>query len=94
MNLKLTWPFQPTPATDRVNYFFEDELYSKPAVNYRGSDITFSRYNGIFQSLVSVFHSTEDLRRAEKIIDELIQDMAGLFSSAVHKAGHEKHGLP
>jgi hypothetical protein len=82
MNLKLTWPFQPAPATDRVNYFFEDGLYTKPVVDYGGSDITFSRYDGIFQSLVSVFHTSKHLRRAETIIDELIHDMADLFGSA------------
>jgi len=82
MDLKLTWPFQPLPDTDRVNYFFEDGLYTKPAVKYGESDITFSRYAAIFQGLVSVFHTSEHLRRAEAIIDELIHDMAGLFGSA------------
>jgi len=82
MDLKLTWPFQPSPATDRVNYFFEDGLYTKPAVKYGESDITFSRYDAIFQGLVSVFHTAEHLRKSEAIIDELIHDMAGIFASA------------
>lgn len=82
MDLKLTWPFQPAPGTDRVNYFFEDALYAKPAVDYGRSEITFSRYDGIFQSLVSVFHTSDHLRRAEAIIDQLIHDMVYIFHEA------------
>jgi len=81
MDLKLTWPFQPSPAKDRVNYFFEDGLYPKAAVKYGGPDMPFSRFDAIFQGLVSVFHTSEHLKQAEAIIDELIHDMAGLFGS-------------
>lgn len=34
LELKITWPFQKNPVTDRVNYFFKDNLYAKPAVHY------------------------------------------------------------
>ena len=69
-------------STVRINYFFEDGLYPKPAVNYGDSDRTFSRYDGIFKSLVSVFRTSGHVRRAEAIIDELIHDMAGVFGPA------------
>lgn len=81
MNVKLTWPFHPSPLTDRINYFFEDGLYPKPAVTYGDSGKTFSRFDGIFQNLVSVFHTSESLCCAETIIDELLHGMAGLFHS-------------
>jgi len=83
MDMKLTWPFQPFPETDRVNYFFKDGLYKKPSVSYKGNSLTFSRYDDIFKNLVSVFQTDEHLRFAETMIDNLIKEMAyRLFSFA------------
>jgi len=79
LNLKISWPFQPDPATDRANYFFEDNLYSKPAVNYSNDASCKSRYDEIFKNLVSAFHSADQMRSAEKIIDSFIYEMAAVL---------------
>jgi len=80
---KLTWPFQPNPATDRVNYFFKDRLYAKPPVYYGEFNTAVSPYDEIFRNLVSVFHTADHLRRAETMIHEIIKQMAGLMGSPV-----------
>jgi len=79
MDLKLTWPFQPFPETDRVNYFFKDGLYAKPSVSYKGNGLIFSRYDDIFKNLVSAFQTDEHLRRGEAMITRLITDIAGIL---------------
>jgi len=79
INLKLTWPFQPFPETDRVNYFFEDGLYAKPPVSYNGNGLTLPRFDEIFKNLVSMFQTDEHLNRAEVMIERLITDIAGIL---------------
>lgn len=76
INLKLTWPFQPNSATDRVNYFFKDRLYEKPDIHYGETGADRSRYDDIFKNLVSVFHNEDQLRRAERMIDDLIDRLS------------------
>ncbi|MFC1829225.1 hypothetical protein ACFL0O_06410 [Thermodesulfobacteriota bacterium] len=80
--LKLTWPFQPNPETDRVNYFFKDRLYLKPDVRYEDAAVNRSRYEEIFKNLVSVFRDRNELREAENMIDSLMDRMSGIAHSA------------
>jgi len=80
--LKLTWPFQPNPETDRVNYFFKDRLYLKPDVRYEDAAGNRSRYDEIFKNLVSVFHNSDELREAEKMIDSQLDRMTGIAHSS------------
>jgi hypothetical protein len=85
LDLKISWPFQPNSTTDRVNYFFKDNLYGKPAVHY-GENATYtSRYDKIFKNLVSTFHTPDQIHRAEEIIDRLIEKLAAAFSRYVKK---------
>ena len=76
LNLKITWPFRANPATDRVNYFFKDNLYAKPAVQYNDAAVCGSRYDEIFKNMVSTFHAADQLRLAETMIDTLIEELA------------------
>jgi len=80
--LKLTWPFQPNPSTDRVNYFFKDRLYTKPEVQYEDAGANRSPYDAIFKNLVSVFRNRDDFREAENLVDNLMDRMIGIAHSA------------
>jgi hypothetical protein len=75
IGLKSGWPFQPHPATDRTNYFFEDGLYEKPVMDYQNIAAVRSRHDDIFRNLVSVFHTAEQLHLAEAMVDTLINQL-------------------
>ena len=88
LDLKITWPFQPNPVTDRVNYFFKDNLYAKPAVSYGNAAVSESRHHEIFKNLVSTFSTDEQLQRAETMIDKLLGEMdAALFKDNANRTG-------
>lgn len=73
--LKLHWPFRPDPFTGLGNYFFGDQLYPNPPVNYEAIGETTSRYDIILRGLVSSFDSANELHRAESLLDGLIDKM-------------------
>ena len=76
LELKITWPFQKNPVTDRVNYFFKDNLYAKPAVHYADAAVSGSRHEEIFKNLVTTFDTADQLQQAETMIDNLIDEIA------------------
>jgi hypothetical protein len=86
LNLKITWPFQTNPALDRVNYFFKDNLYTRPAVQYGDAADCGSRYDEIFKNLVSTFHTADQLRLAEAMMDTLIDEIAKVYHYEKQKA--------
>ncbi len=95
LDLKITWPFQPKPLTDRVNYFFKDNLYAKPAVSYGNAAVSESRHHEIFKSLVSTFSTDEQLQRAETMIDKLLGEMdAALFKNNANRTGQNFNQRP
>lgn len=75
-DLKISWPYA---AGNRplANYFFNDRLYPKPAVDYSPADSTGSRYDAIFRELHSVFASKAELSAAEQLLDGLFAELAG-----------------
>lgn len=80
LELKITWPFQKNPVTDRVNYFFKDNLYAKPAVHYGDAAVSGSRHDEIFKNLVSTFDTADQLQQAETMIDNLIEEITLMAS--------------
>jgi len=72
LNLKINWPFRRKSSSGPANYFFKDQLYSRPHINYESSEKTVSRYNNLLQELESQFNSAGDLQAAEDLIDGLI----------------------
>ncbi|MDO9566268.1 MAG: hypothetical protein Q7J15_05980 [Candidatus Desulfaltia sp.] len=72
LNLKINWPFRRKSSSGPANYFFKDQLYSRPHINYESSEKTVSRYNNLLQELESQFDSYNDLQAAEDLIDGLI----------------------
>lgn len=75
LGLKCNWPFQARPAADRVNYFFEDDLYPKPDIDYGRFSPGISKFDLIFKHLGSVFANADDLRRAEAMVEDLVDKL-------------------
>jgi len=80
LELKLHWPFRPHPFTGLGNYFFGDQLYPTASINYEAIGETTSRYDTILRKLESYFNSVDELRRAENLLDGLIDKLASTIS--------------
>ncbi|MCK4619574.1 MAG: hypothetical protein KAT52_06490 [Desulfobacterales bacterium] len=72
LDLKINWPFRRRSSSGPTNYFFEDQLYSRPPVNYETIGKSASRHDTILQELESQFNSANELHTAEDLIDGLI----------------------
>lgn len=72
LDLKINWPFRRKSSSGPANYFFEDQLYSRPHINYESICKTVSKHNNLLQELESQFNSAGDLQAAEDLIDGLI----------------------
>ena len=70
--LKLNWPYRRRGAPGVCNYFFEDGLYPRPAVNRRTKTIPASRFEELFQELDSGFSSVGHIKDAEATIEDLL----------------------
>ncbi len=81
LELKLHWPFRPHLFTGLGNYFFRDKLYSTPLINFKEIGATPSRYDTILRGLVSRFDSVYELRRADDLLDGIIDRLASNISS-------------
>lgn len=76
LTLKRDWPYR-VAGRPWANYFFNDALYGKPAVDYGKTGQTSSRYDKLFRELHSVFDGPADLARAETFMARLFDDLAG-----------------
>ena len=76
--LKLEWPCRRQEAPGVCNYFFEDGLYARPAVE-RPPAAAQSRYAAIFRELDAGFHTAADLFAAEAALDALIDELAAVL---------------
>jgi len=72
LDLKINWPFRRRFSSEPTNYFFEDQLYSRPPINYETIGGSVSRHDILLQELESQFNSANDLQAAEDLIDGLI----------------------
>ncbi|MBU4415338.1 MAG: hypothetical protein KJ976_09590, partial [Proteobacteria bacterium] len=75
LDLKINWPFRRRSSSGLTNYFFEDQLYSRPPVNYERIGEAVSRHNTMLQELESYFNSANELHTAEDLIDGLINKL-------------------
>jgi len=73
LSLKICWNFRARMNAGPANYFFEDQLYLKPRVNYEAVGVSTSRYDSIFRELRSCFDSAEAFHRAESLLDRLFE---------------------
>jgi hypothetical protein len=70
---KLTWPFR-SPGDDRFGrFYFDGSQHMIRPIDYAALGCERSRYDGIFQSLSSVFGNRRELEQAEEMIRENIE---------------------
>jgi hypothetical protein len=72
LELKLSWPFRRPDWTGVGNYFFNDNRYLPPAVDYAQIGVASSHHDIILQELFSAFNSTDELKGAETLIEQLL----------------------
>jgi hypothetical protein len=86
-HLKNTWPYRDTSSNYLGNYFFKDNLYPRPAVNYESTGKETSRYDVIFRALGSQFLAARQLKEAEDILDGMINTLAHAILPNLLKTG-------
>lgn len=74
-NLKIKWPFRKKGHSYLGNYFFNDNLYQKPKIDYSSINHPVSRYNTILEELASGFHSKTTLHAAESKLDDIFDQI-------------------
>lgn len=80
LDLKLHWPFRVRTSIGLSNYFFKNQLYPKPPVNYETIGETTSMYDTIFREFVSSFGSVNELHKAEDLVEGIIERISSGIS--------------
>ncbi|MBL0714742.1 MAG: hypothetical protein JJV98_13695 [Desulfosarcina sp.] len=80
--LKLKWLHRRADARGPCNYFFDNGLYHRPAVERSDAAIPASPYDSIFREFESHFASRDDMRRAEQVLEGLFNGLVSILSDA------------
>lgn len=81
-SFKISWPFR-SPATNRFGkYYFDGSQYMIRHIDYESLGYEESCFNRIFQSLTSEFKSAKEVERAEKMIQENIDEFILKYSES------------
>ena len=73
LELKLNWPFRRPDWNGVGNYFFNDDRYLPPAVDYARIGAERSAHDIILQELSSAFNSPDALKSAETRIERILE---------------------
>jgi len=71
LTLKQNWPYRVPDGKGPTNYFFNDDLYPKPPVDYVRLGVTPSALDPILRELSSAFDLPAALHRAETLMESL-----------------------
>ena len=69
--LKINWPHRPKRRAYLSNYFFNDDIYPKPRIPYVDLGLDASRYDRLFTELTCEFDTSDDVKSAETLLDDL-----------------------
>lgn len=92
-NLKISWPYRHDPYDGLCHYFFRDNLYPKPCLDYGIAERRGSKHNVILRALGSYFFSENQLREAEEAIDGIINVLVSGILSHTPRT-HKNLNLP
>lgn len=84
VRLKIDWPFRRRPDPGLCNYVFDDDLHPKPAVGYPPLTTTLSPYDILLKELLSGFNTPAELASAERILADLIENLARAILAGRH----------
>ena len=73
--IKLDWPFRPRQHIYKSNYYFNDNLYPKPEIDYGALNRAPSSHDLVLTEMTSEFKTAEDLTAAERLLDNLFHRM-------------------
>jgi hypothetical protein len=71
LGLKLGWPFRDETWQGPANYFFNDDRYPRPPIDYRRLSTSTSAHDAVLRELSSFFRTRQELRSAESTLDAL-----------------------
>jgi hypothetical protein len=74
-HLVLGWPFR-SPGFPLGTYFLGDDGFRKGPVDYAEAGGSGTHYDEVLRELASVFHSAEELSRAERLLEEALARLA------------------
>ncbi|MFO8083142.1 MAG: hypothetical protein R6U27_02335 [Desulfobacterales bacterium] len=74
LTLKLNWPFRGI-RWQVVNYFFEDQKYQPPAIDYQKLKAKPSSYHKMLYALGSNFSCTQNMHQAEDMLNIYFNDI-------------------
>jgi hypothetical protein len=80
LELKLNWPYRHAGWRGPGNYFFNDGLYPKPAIEYTRLGVPPSRHDAILRELSSAFSRTAELTQAEGLIEDILVRILRTFT--------------
>lgn len=86
LDLKISWPYREHPRHGLCHYFFRDNLYPRPSLDYAVAGLGKSKYDVILRALGSCFFSASRLRDAEDLIDGIVDMLATAILSRVPDA--------
>jgi hypothetical protein len=78
-DLKLNWPFRSDETYRFGKYYFDGSQYMIQAIDYEAHGCSPSRFDAIFRSLTSEFHSAEEIRQAEAIIQGYVDEFVAHY---------------
>lgn len=80
--LKTSWPFRDTTRPRFGKYYFVGEEYDIARIDYEALGARVSPYDRIFVSLSSLFATGEDLQRADRLMETLIEEFCDEYEAA------------
>jgi len=85
-DLILDWPFR-RPGFPLGTFFLGDDQFQKGPVDYTSAGVQVSRYDRALRELASEFHSSNELTRAERLLDATLGQLASALAGRVWVQG-------
>ncbi|MBF0224716.1 MAG: hypothetical protein HQK76_04600 [Desulfobacterales bacterium] len=79
LRLKFNWQFKLKSAS-LCNYFFEDDQYLKPCIDYQSIASMPSKHDLILRELNSNFNYIDELKESENILDKIFDELKHSYS--------------
>jgi len=82
-SLKISWPFRSTATNRFGKYYFDGSQYMISHIDYDALGCERSKFDKIFLSLTSRFRTLEEIRSAEKIIGDNIEECIDCYKTKI-----------
>jgi hypothetical protein len=79
--LKVSWPFRDTTRPRFGKYYFVGEEYDIARIDYESIGACLSPYDAVFVSLSSLFKNRDELDRANKLMELIIEEFCNEYTS-------------